>query len=77
MGFITSLLVDAIVVSSLCAGARRITGVSVQKMLEPRINNDTARLVAKVFFGSGEWLVEKGAQFAQRAKLPPPPKPPQ
>jgi len=77
MGFITSLLVDAIVVSSLCAGARRITGVSVQQMIEPRVANEAAKLASRVFFGAGEWVVEKGAQFVQRAKLPPPPKPPQ
>jgi len=46
-------------------------------MLEPRLQGELSKLASRLFFGSGEWVVEKGAQFAQRAKLPPPaPKPP-
>jgi len=67
---------DALVVSSVCAGVRRVTGISVQQMLEPRMAGEMARLASRLFFGSGEWVVEKGAQLVQRARLPPP-KPPQ
>jgi len=77
MGFITSLLLDAVVMSSVFAGVRRVTGISVQQLLEPRIRGEMAKLASRLFFGSGEWIVEKGALLAQRAKLPPPPKPPQ
>jgi len=50
MGFITSLLLDAVVMSSVFAGVRRVTGISVQQLLEPRIRGEMAKLASRLFF---------------------------
>jgi len=64
---------DAVVLSTALAGLRRVTGLSVQALVEPKIRNEYAKFASRLFFNGGEWIVEKGSQLLQRAKLPPPP----
>lgn len=80
-----SFLTQVVVLSSVFAGIRRYSGLrsglfviqltlsSIQKMIEPKITNDYARIASKGFFDMGEFVVKKGTELLENAKPPKPP----
>ncbi|KAK5577016.1 hypothetical protein RB653_001953 [Dictyostelium firmibasis] len=64
MGLI-SLICDCIIVSTLCAGARRTTGLNIGQKVVGMIKNDTGSVIAKGFFNTGEWVADKGINYAR------------
>ncbi|EGC34336.1 hypothetical protein DICPUDRAFT_153460 [Dictyostelium purpureum] len=65
MGLI-SLVFDCIVISSACAGARRMTGFNVGQKVVDMVKNEKALTFTKGFFNVGEWVVDKGVNYARR-----------
>ncbi|KAN0037670.1 hypothetical protein ACTFIV_003023 [Dictyostelium citrinum] len=64
MGLI-SLLCDCVIISTICAGARRTTGINVGQKVVGMIKNETGSMVAKGFFNTGEWVADKGINYAR------------
>jgi hypothetical protein len=64
MGLIT-LLLDAVTTSALAAVLRRATGYSVHAKLGNLIKSPGAKSAVDVYFGIGEFIVDKGAKALQ------------
>ncbi|KAF2072005.1 hypothetical protein CYY_006668 [Polysphondylium violaceum] len=64
MGLI-SLVLDCLILSSACAGARRLIGVDVGSRVLSHITHPTGNKAAKGFFNAGEWIVDKGYNAAR------------
>merc|ERR1712137_368485 len=58
MGFITSLLMDALTLTTAAGGLRRFTGISVSRFLLPYIKNDALRGAAHGYFKIGDTIVD-------------------
>ena len=66
MGFITSLITDALFITTGAGALRRFTGLSISQFVVPYIKNEGVRGAAVAYFKIGDFIVDTTADFFKK-----------
>mmetsp|Transcript_2779 Transcript_2779/g.3111 ORF Transcript_2779/g.3111 Transcript_2779/m.3111 type:complete len:85 (-) Transcript_2779:27-281(-) len=69
MGFITSILLDSLLLTTGAAGVRRWMHLSLRGWIEPKIANPYAKIGVRGFFDVGEFVVSKSIKFLENTRV--------